>query len=160
MRADRNGVDCLVHTGDLQTGEKVTTWVNTRGLLPVKPVNATLISLSFTSLFDTTQELKNLFLSATLTFNMRNSTLIKWELINNLITQKDVLLALTDLLMWYECWYCTKNDFNALHQRAPMLNIWHCVMMLRLWVSFFRIKWQIIRSQAASAQFALQPKVN
>lgn len=125
MCADRNGVDCLVHTGDLQTGEKVTTWVNTRGLLPVKPVNATLISLLFTSLFDTTQELKNLFLSATLTFNMHNSTLIKWELINNLIIQKDILLALTDLLMCYECWCCTKNDFNALHQRAPMLNIWH-----------------------------------
>lgn len=79
MCADRNGVDCLTHTGDLQTGEKVTTWVNTRGLLPVKPVNATLISLSLTSLFDTTQELKNRILSATLTFNMHNGTLRKWE---------------------------------------------------------------------------------
>lgn len=46
MCADRNGVDRLSHKGDLYTGEKVATRVNTRGLLPVMPVNASLISLS------------------------------------------------------------------------------------------------------------------
>lgn len=79
-----------------------------RGFLPVKPdrtyifnVTVSLISLLLMSLFDTTQELKNRFLSVTLTFNMHNGTLRTWEL--NLTIQKGYSLPLTDLLECCEC---------------------------------------------------------